>query len=256
MSIIVLNMKKTTEAKGKKTPGLYKNVPSPITNKELKRRIIEISYELKLSHIGSNLTALDIIKEIYDRKKPDEKFVLSAGHAHLAHLIVMEKYSNKFKQVAKDITEQLAPFVDPEFSVNKYGIHCDRQAGCDVSTGSLGQGLPIAVGMALADRSKNVYCLISDGECSEGSIWEAIRIANEQELNNLYVYCNFNGWGAYKEISINKLKDRFYGIYGTNPIITFVETNLNGWPKWIQGQNGHYHVMNEKEYKEALEVLK
>ena len=158
-----------------------------MNNKDLKRRIIEISYPRKLSHLGSCLTAVDIIDEIFKIKKPEEKFVLSVGHAGLALYVVLEKYLG----------------LNAEKIFEHHGVHPDRCSKChiDCSTGSLGNGLPIAVGMALADRNKNVYCLISDGECSEGSIWEALRIASEQNLNNLKVYCNFNGWGAYKSIS-------------------------------------------------------
>ena len=219
-----------------------------IKNKDLKKRILEISYKKGLSHIGSCLTAVDIINEIYSIKKPDEKFVLSAGHAHLAHVVVREKYirieNNKHPEQKKYEDPDLA-----EHLIQVYGIHCDRKAGCDVSTGSLGHGLGIAVGMALADRSKNVYCLISDGECAEGSIWEALRIVTEQKLWNLQIYMNFNGYGAYKTIDhifLNK----------DHPLIGIRQTNMDGWPSFLQGQMAHYKVLNEKEYKECLEVVK
>lgn len=212
-----------------------------LKNKDLKRRIIEISYKHKLSHIGSCLTAVDIIDEIYTTKKKDEKFILSAGHAGLALYVVLEKYLGK----------------DVEKIFLHHGVHPDRCADCslDCSSGSLGHGLGIAVGMALADRAKNVYCLISDGECSEGSIWESIRIANEQNLNNLNVYCNFNGWGAYKDINIEELREKFYGVYGTNPDITFRETDMKDWPEWLKGQQAHYVVMNEQQYDKVMKLL-
>lgn len=210
----------------------------PITNKDLKRRIIEISYKHKLSHLGSCLTAVDIIKEIYDIKKSGEPFVLSAGHAHLAHIVVKEWFGEWL----------FTKHGTPEEAIEKYGIHCDRQAGCDVSTGSLGQGLPIAVGMALADRSKNVYCLISDGECSEGSIAEALRIKNNYEVYNLKIYLNDNGYGAYRKTDDDiKVTDLY--------MINYRPTNMNDWPAWLQGQEAHYHVMNKEEYKQALKIL-
>jgi len=152
-------------------------------------RVIEISKLHKLSHIGSCLTALPIIEEIYARKLPQDRFVLSAGHSHLAHLVVMESEG----------------LINAEENVEKYGIHCDRRAGCDVSTGSLGTGLPIAVGMALADRTKDIYCLVSDGELSEGSCWEALRVAEEQKLGNLILIMNANGYGAYGKVDTQKL---------------------------------------------------
>lgn len=205
-----------------------------MTNKDLKRRIIGISYKKKLSHLGSCLTAVDIIDEIFKGKKPDEKFILSSGHAGLALYVVLEKYED----------------LDAEKIFNHHGVHPDRCAKCHIhcSTGSLGQGLPIAVGMALADRKKNVYCLISDGECSEGSIWEALRIADHQALDNLKVYINYNGWGAYQAITINDLPAQYTNVW--------VKTaNIIQLP-FLKGQDAHYKVMNEEEYKQACDLLK
>lgn len=203
--------------------------------KDLQRRIIEISYRHKLSHIGSCLTALPIMQEIYELKKPDEKFVLSAGHAHLAHAVLME---------AKGIIK------DAEKNIEEFGIHCDIEGGCDVSTGSLGQGLPIAVGMALADRTKNVYCLISDGETMEGSIWEALRIQYEQKLFNLKVYLNWNGWAAYRDT-----KELIIQTFTISMGMKVINTNVDDFP-FLIGQDAHYHVMNEEEYKQAMRILK
>ena len=194
---------------------------------ELKHRILDISYKNKLSHLGSCFTAVDIIDEIYKIKKPNQRFILSSGHAHLAHAVVMEKYG-----IIKDA----------EKNIIKHGIHCERAGGCDVSTGSLGQGLPIAVGMAMADRNKNVYCLISDGECAEGSIWEAIRISIEQNLTNLFVYLNYNKWGAYREIpEIPEL-----------PVNTR-ETNFDELiPVLREPQEAHYKVLDREEYETLI----
>lgn len=208
-------------------------------NKDLKRRLIEISYKYNLIHLGSVLTAVDIIKEIFDIKKPDEKFVLSSGHAGLALYTVLESKGGR----------------NAEEIFNHHGVHPDRcsECGIDCSTGSLGNGLPIAVGMALAARKKNVYVLISDGECSEGSIWEALEVAHEQKLSNLKIYINCNGWGAYKAIQRDHLIQRCVAF--TNVNISFVDTNVNDFP-FLEGQKGHYVVMTEDEYKEAMEILK
>lgn len=215
-----------------------------IKNKSLKKRIIEISYKNKLSHIGSCLTAVDIIEEIYSIKKPDEKFILSAGHAHLAHLVVMEKYKRIAPRIKMTDPPQLT---DPvEDAIKKYGIHCDREAGCDVSTGSLGHGIGIAVGMALTDRSKNVYCLLSDGELAEGSVYESLRNSIDYEVNNLKIYVNNNGWGAYRKT---------VGSFGS-PNINNIKTNMNGYPSWLQGQLAHYKVLDKKEYDKLMEILK
>lgn len=194
--------------------------------KKLKRRIIEISYRLRLSHLGSCLTALPIIYEIYQQKKEDEKFVLSAGHAHLAHAVVMEHHG-----IIKDA----------EKNIRDLGIHCDRVGGCDVSSGSLGHGLPIAVGMALSDRNKNVYALISDGECAEGSIWEAVRIKRENSLNNLKIYLNHNGFAAYRRTDP----------YDMPEVDRLIRTNTDHLP-FLKGLDAHYHVMTDEEYLYAM----
>ena len=210
-----------------------------IPNKDLKRRIIDISYRHKLSHIGSCITAVDIIEEIYKTKKPNEKFVLSSGHAGLALYVVIEKYEG----------------LDAEKIFNHHGVHPDRCAECHIycSGGSLGQGLPIAVGMALADKEKDVYCLISDGECAEGSIWEALRIATDLRLTNLRIHLNLNGYTAYDIVWEKKMKDRFIG-FVPNAYSQVHKTNSDLFP-FMQGLNSHYHVMSEEEYEEALRLL-
>lgn len=213
-----------------------------MTNKDLKKRIIEISYKMGLSHIGSCLTAVDIIKEIYDKKKPDEKFVLSSGHAALALYCVLEN----------NIYENDNPSAETMFE--HHGVHPDRCGKChiDCSSGSLGNGLPIAVGMALADRSKQVWCLISDGECAEGSIWEALHIMEDLSLNNLNVYVNDNGYGAYRETPESIYESLLY----YDPVIEIKETNMGDWPLWLQGQKAHYAVIDtEEKYKEIMSLL-
>jgi len=208
-------------------------------NKDLKRRIIDISYKHRLSHLGGVVTAVDIIDEIYKVKKPDEKFVLSSGHVALALYVVIEKYGGR----------------NAEEIYKHHGTHPDRCDACGLScsTGSLGHGLPISVGMALADRSKNVYCLISDGECAEGSIWEALRIADERSLENLHIYVNMNGHAAYDLVNTDRLTKKLNQWYplGMNIYIT----HKYEFP-FLDGVESHYKIMNAHEYKQALEVLK
>jgi len=150
----------------------------------LHKRIREISKKYGLLHLGSNLTSVDIIDEIYAIKNKDDKFVLSCGHSSIALYVVLEKYYG----------------IDAEELYLKHGVHPGRDQFIDCSTGSLGLGLPIALGMALADKRRNVYCLISDGEAFEGTIWETANVMRKYLLKNLYVYLNFNGWSAYDSV--------------------------------------------------------
>jgi transketolase len=188
--------------------------------------ILKIAKKYHFGHLGSNLTAYPIIKDIFKKKKPDEKFVLSCGHAGLALAVVMHPKSH--------IDYDLGGSFERNIAAEKIekNIHADR-SWCDCSTGSLGHGLGIAVGMALADKSKNVYCLISDGECAEGSIWEALRIAGEKKLTNLKVYCNANGWSAYGPVDLDALEKRLKAFFS----VIFVKSKQ---AKPYTGQEAHY----------------
>ena len=208
-------------------------IENMILNKELKRRIITLSYKHKLSHLGSCLTAADIIDTIFEKKLPNERFVLSAGHMGLALYCVLEKYG----------------YGDAEKIFLHHGVHPDRCGQChlDCSTGSLGHGIGIAVGMALANREKNVSCVISDGECAEGSVSEALRIANQYGLVNLEIHVNWNGWAAYQNT------DRYYIPVNDAVVYSFYihRTNFNPWP-FLKGQDAHYHVLTQEEYEAAI----
>ena len=186
-------------------------------------RILEISRKHKLSHLGSCLTAVDIIDEIYGTMKPHDRFVLSSGHAGVALYVVLEKYRN----------------YDAEQTLELCGIHPDNLKAkiFACSTGSLGQGLPIALGMAMADRSKNVYCLISDGEASEGTIWETANVMRKYKVENLKVYCNWNGWGAYDKT--DKTVKLMLQIMVPN--IRMIETSVADYG--FIGQEAHYKTL-------------
>ncbi len=229
--------------------------------KYLRKRILEISYERKLSHLGSCLSAIDAIDAVYKTKKSNERFILSNGHAGVALYVVLEKHKLLKTQ-----------------NIDKLHIHPDKnpKLGIDVSTGSLGQGLPIAVGIALANRKKHVYCMISDGECAEGSIWEALRIATEQKLENLKIILNFNGWGAYGSIQFTPLLKRLK-VFGPKVVIVnghrrekiLTVLNFKTFPKpllvvakttveqlpFLKGQDAHYHAMTKEEFEEGMKIL-
>src|SRR3990167_10094706 len=100
----------------------------------MRERIIEISKELGLSHIGSNLSASEVLKEIYEIKRPQDLVIMDEGHAHLAHLVAREKYED-----LENVTELI-----------NHDIHCNKEAGCYVSAGSLGLAGAVALGIAMA----------------------------------------------------------------------------------------------------------
>jgi transketolase len=199
---------------------------------DVERRVVDISYKEKIGHLSSNLNAVNIIEEIYKNKKADEPFILSSGHAALALYVVLEKYEGR----------------DAEKLFHKHGVHPHRDLsdGIFCSTGSLGMGLTVATGYALADRNRKVHCLISDGEAGEGSIWESLRFIYEAKLDNLEVYANVNGMIAYdfidKEYIINRLRAFL-------PRINIRETEPPKWP-WAEGILTHYYVLKPEDYEQ------
>jgi transketolase len=196
----------------------------------LVKRILDISYQEKLSHLSSCLSALPIVEEIYEKKKEDEVFILSNGHAGLALYVVLEqKYG-----------------VDPVALLHKHGIHPgkDLENKLYCSTGSLGSGLPIAVGYALADRTKNVYCMISDGECAEGSIWESLRFIHTAKLTNLHVYANINGMSAYEYLDVPYLVERLKTFLPNINLRISDPVEFN----FAKGLLTHYYVMKGEDY--------
>lgn len=178
-------------------------------------KIIEISRKLGLSHIGSCISTSQVLEEIYKVKKPNDLVLLDNAHAHLAHLLFINP----------DNAEELRI---------KYGTHCDIRSGCVVSGGSLGHAGGIGIGIALTDRSRDVYVIFSDGSMMEGSNWEALRIREELGLSNLKCYFNFNGNSALSIIDLKLLTDRVYAFCPDAFIC--LTSNSDGY----EGIQGHY----------------
>ena len=204
--------------------------------KELYKRLLDICYERQLHHLGSYFSASQIIDEIYSQKKDDDIFILSNGHAVVALYVVLEKY---YGLDAVELHE-------------KYGAHHKRNEldKLHCSTGSLGMGVTVAVGRALANPDRDVYCLLSDGECAEGSVWEALRFAYENKVTNLKLYVNANGWAAYDAVDLDYLEKR---IKAFHPDVNYVRTTVEHFG--LKGLHAHYTNFNEEQYKEALASL-
>ena len=190
-------------------------------------RIIQLSFKHKLSHIGSCLTVYPILEKIYNEKHINDEVILSCGHAGLAQYVSIENRSKGE--------------INAEQMLEVMGIHPSRDIsrGIAVSTGSLGSGILIAVGFALANKNRKVYCIISDGECAEGSVWEALAFIYKMELKNIIVHVNINGFSAYDSVDRNYLENRLKTFL---PDINIHQTHN---PSWLGGLNAHYHVMKK-----------
>jgi transketolase len=169
--------------------------------KHLKENIIRTATEANEGHIPAALSILDILWVLYDRilgitpenfSNPDRnRFILSKGHAAIGLYIVLAE-KGFFK------LEELKNF--GKFD-SRFGGHPDRTMvpGVEASTGSLGHGFPMAVGLALGAKIKRapskVYAIVGDGECNEGTIWESAMLAAHNKLDNLYCVVDQNHSG-------------------------------------------------------------
>jgi transketolase len=167
---------------------------------EIRRIVLEQAKRANVGHIGSAMCIADILAVLYGEileipapGAPDrDRFVLSKGHAALA------LYA----------TIALRGFIDRSAldsycaDDTKLGVHPETALpGVDFCSGSLGQGLSMATGAALAARmqssKRRVFCLVSDAECNEGAVWEAAMFAAHHKLTNLTVIVDENGQQAF-----------------------------------------------------------
>lgn len=169
----------------------------------LRHRIVATSHRTGTPHLGSCLSCVDILVAAYfavlaidpkDHRAPDrDRFILSKGHGApaLFQVLAMRGFY-------------------PEADLDAYGVDGgvfaehpptpDHLPGIEAATGSLGHGLPLGLGFALAGRihkrSYRVMALLSDGECNEGSVWEAAMLAAAQKVGSLTAIVDFNKWQA------------------------------------------------------------
>ncbi len=201
-----------------------------MTLNPLKKRILEICYKNKMGHISSALNAVDVLDEIYSIKKENEPVILSCGHCGIGLYVVLQSHYG----------------IDAEYLYKKHGLHPHRDLDnkIDLSSGSLGSGAIIACGMALADRSKNVYCVISDGECDSGAVIEAFRFKRDNNLGNLKIYVLSNGMSAFRMVDTEFLKGLLTYI---DKDIIIKDVGCQDIPL-LNNIAGHYKILTESEY--------
>ena len=209
-----------------------------MVDKKLKKRILDIAYKNNLGHLGSYFSALSIIDKIYKQMKKDDIFILSSGHAALALYVCLEKYYG----------------INAEELFNKHGghPHLDEDNKIYCSTGSLGLGITIGIGRAIANKKRKVFVLISDGECAEGSVWESLKTIKEEKIKNIQIHVNINGYAAYKSIDKKYLIKRLKSFLNNIKIHNTTVEHFS----FLKGLNAHYHIMKEDNYKKAIRELK
>lgn len=188
--------------------------------RELRARIIETSSKTSTPHLGSCLSCVDLLVALYfselriDPNKPTDptrdRFILSKGHGApaLFQVLAMRGFYPE---------SRLASYGQDGGVFAEHPPTPGHLEGIEAATGSLGHGLPIGLGMALAariqKRNYNVYAILSDGECNEGAVWESAMLASAQNASNLCVLIDFNKWqatGRSREImSLDPLVDKW-----------------------------------------------
>lgn len=201
-----------------------------VDTNSLRLRLLDQCFKFGKHHLGSAFSTLPILQEIYEEMDGSDKVILSNGHSAAALYIALEAYRGH----------------DSSILFEAMGDHPKRnnEFNVDCSTGSLGMGVTVAVGMAVASPQKKIYCVISDGECAEGSVWEAIRFATWHNLNNLKLYFNINNFVAYDEIDGNKLSKEILALH---PDAKIRFSSLYPFEEF--GLNAHYMKLDEKLYQ-------
>ncbi|HMV46812.1 MAG TPA: transketolase [Blastocatellia bacterium] len=257
---------------------------------KIRRIILEQSKRARVGHIGSALSIADIIASLYGQvlhlpspNDPErDRFVLSKGHAALA------LYSALFLKgwISR---EELDTFCGDG---SMLGVHPESVLpGVDFSTGSLGQGLSMGAGAALAAKlsrsSRRVFVLLSDAECNEGSVWEAIMFAAHHRLSNLIAIVDLNGQQAFgytdQVLKLSPMADRWrafdWDVHEVNghdemeiaetiaglstdtgsagrPHVLIARTTFGKGVSYMENQiKWHYWPMSDQEYQQAMSEL-
>ena len=250
--------------------------------------ILEQAKRAGVGHIGSALSVADIIAALYsggmDIGDPDasnrDRLVLSKGHAALALYAALHQRGWLTR-------EELNTYCGDG---SLLGVHPEhRLRGIDFSTGSLGHGLALGAGAALAARlqgsSRRVFVLLSDGECNEGSIWESAMFAAHQELSNLVVVIDMNGqqalgytrhvldlepmdrrWDAFgwdaRVVDGHDVGAMLQAIEGLDPVtgpphVLVARTTFGRGVSFMENQiRWHYFPMSDQEYARAVDEVR
>ncbi|MBI3011660.1 MAG: transketolase [Candidatus Omnitrophica bacterium] len=191
-----------------------------------RKRILEISQTVTALHIGGSFSCLEMLDTIYfglmrrDGPSPDT-FILSKGHGSMAQYVVLEELGILSRA-------DLALYSKPG---GRIATHPDYGTpGIEASTGSLGHGLGMALGMALADKvagiDRHVYVVMSDGEMQEGSVWEAMMLAPSLKLTNLIAFLDLNDFQSLGQTS--KILPNFYPVRDKVTAFGWEAAEVNG----------------------------
>lgn len=199
-----------------------------LTSKKVRKDIIEMLYESKSGHPGGSLSCADIMTYLYfekmnvnienPRDENRDRFIMSKGHAAPALYAVLAEKGFFPKEELRSLRKLGAMLQGHPDAKNIPGV--------DVSTGSLGQGISNAVGIALGLKCKKskakVYAVLGDGEIQEGLVWEAVMAAGHYRLDNLIVILDYNGLqidGKNEEVMTISPVDKKFDSFRWNVVV-------------------------------------
>lgn len=259
---------------------------------ELRQDVVELVYRGKAGHIGGDMSVMEILVELYfkqmnlnvENKDDDnrDRFVLSKGHSVEAYYCVL---------AAKGFFPKEKLFAEfNQFGSQFIGHPNNKLPGIEMNSGSLGHGLPVCVGMALAGKmdhkSYRVYTVMGDGELAEGSVWEGAMAAGHYQLDNLCAVVDRNGLqisGSTEEVMAqDDLCERF-SAFGWHVIdvedgnrvdqldrafeeakqtkgkpVILIANTVKGKGSSVMENRAHWHhrVPNDEEYQQIMADLK
>ncbi len=179
-----------------------------LIKRDCQYKILSLYKKANAGHIGSSLSCLDLLVYIFFKKFQDgDKVILSKGHAALALYVVLSK-AGFFPE------SELETFYQDGTFLAAHPPCGNKLNGVIFGTGSLGHGLSLSTGLAFSNKftkkKSNIYCIISEGDCNEGSTWEAALFAGQHKLSNLVVLMDNNGLQGFGESE---------GVINLNPIV-------------------------------------
>lgn len=251
--------------------------------KKIREHVLVMAHESKSAHTGPALSCVEILVALYfELMRPEDRFIMSKGHGCMSYYAVLAEKDIIPKEWLKT------------YSINggKLAEHPSNEIpGVHIHTGSLGHGLSIAAGAALARKRKKLpgyeIVLLGDGECNEGSVWEAAMFAAHHQLDNLCVIIDNNmyqaidkcnnvmstslidgwrgfGWEAYglNGHDIHAFVDMFehatFRMYSPRKPLIFIMNTIKG--KGVSFMEGnlewHYRHPNKEELQKALEEVR
>lgn len=258
----------------------------------LRQDVVRIIRAGKAGHIGGDMSVMEVLVELYFRQmnigpemadNPErDRFILSKGHSMEAYYAVLaEKGFLKLEEILAGFSRFNTPYI---------GHPNNKLPGIEMNSGSLGHGLPVSVGMALAGKMDNkgyrVYVVMGDGELEEGSVWEGAMAASQYHLDNLCAVVDRNHLqisGNTEEVmGLENLHDRFQSfgwhvievkdgnqieslhqafeeakqVKGKPSVIIANTVKGKGAPMMENKAEWHHHVPSDEEYEQIMKDLK